>query len=282
MEYVHIHERGPIVLHAYWEVCASQYHARSKGGPFLNCLIGKICYQTFSNSLCDHAIAYRARSLSCIRMESFSNAIARGALANLEFLMLDSNNISDAGLTALATAIGRGALANCRFLDLTENNISATGMVSFSDAIAGRVVVSEKVETVAEKEMEPVKPLRKLTHLVLSRNSVGDTGLIALAKAIGTEKLPDLQYLTLDSNNIRDAGLSVLSDAIGKDALPKLQLLALHNNHIGGDGLTALLRKISSMNTLEKLYISENDFETDKDRISSLVRTCKQAGVAYA
>ena len=58
--------------------------------------------------------------------------------------------------------------------------------------------------------------------LDLSLNKIGDAGLTALAKAVESGALPQLEKLWLGRNSIGDAGLSALADALGKGALDHL------------------------------------------------------------
>ena len=68
-------------------------------------------------------------------MSSLSEALASGALASLEELHLQENEIGDAGCTALAEACGRGALANLSELCLYGNQIGHMGRTALAEAL---------------------------------------------------------------------------------------------------------------------------------------------------
>ena len=61
-----------------------------------------------------------------------------------------------------------------------------------------------------------------MQDLYLYKNQVGDTGLSALAEAVGKGALPQLKQLWLSKNKIGDVGLSALAEAVGKGALDHL------------------------------------------------------------
>ena len=59
-------------------------------------------------------------------------------------------------------------------------------------------------------------------ELSLYGNKIGDAGLTALAKAVESGALPQLNELWLSDNKISDAGVSALADAVGSGALDHL------------------------------------------------------------
>ena len=63
-------------------------------------------------------------------------------------------------------------------------------------------------------------------YLELGENRIGDAGLTALAKAVESGALPNLQTLNLGDfmggNNIGDEGMKALADALSKGALDHL------------------------------------------------------------
>ena len=67
---------------------------------------------------------------------ALASACASGALANLTKLELDCNQIGDGGSTALAEACGSGALANLKTLRLFSNQIGDAGVTALSEACA--------------------------------------------------------------------------------------------------------------------------------------------------
>ena len=75
-------------------------------------------------------------------------------------------------------------------------------------------------------------------ELYLSDNKIGDPGIAALARALGTGALAQLSYLALDGNQIGD--LTALATECVSGALASLQTLSLSRNLIGDVGTTAL------------------------------------------
>lgn len=59
-------------------------------------------------------------------MNTLLRAIANGALANLEILLLPEKSIGDEGIKAFSTVIASQALANFEYLGLCGNHCSAT------------------------------------------------------------------------------------------------------------------------------------------------------------
>ena len=58
--------------------------------------------------------------------------------------------------------------------------------------------------------------------LELGNNQIGDAGLAALAKAVESGALPQLEKLWLGGNSIGDVGLSALADVVSRGALDHL------------------------------------------------------------
>ena len=57
-------------------------------------------------------------------------------MCNMQGLALNSNQIGDAGITALATAVGNGALPALEQLELTSNQIGDVGLSALASACA--------------------------------------------------------------------------------------------------------------------------------------------------
>ena len=58
--------------------------------------------------------------------------------------------------------------------------------------------------------------------LELVNTKIGDAGLAALAKAVESGALPQLQELYLSGNSIGDVGLSALADVVSRGVLDHL------------------------------------------------------------
>ena len=100
-------------------------------------------------------------------------------MCNMQGLALNSNQIGDAGITALATAVGNGALAQCTFINLSMNQIGDAGLSALAGALSSRALASLEV-------------------LNLRGNQIGDAGLSALAAAVGEGALASLKELIAD------------------------------------------------------------------------------------
>jgi hypothetical protein len=70
-------------------------------------------------------------------VSAHASAIASGALHKLQELRLSSNQIGDAGMSALAGACARGSLAKLGYLGLGSNKIGDDGMKALAAAVAG-------------------------------------------------------------------------------------------------------------------------------------------------
>ena len=87
-------------------------------------------------------------------------------MCNMQGLALNSNQIGDAGITALATAVGNGALPALEQLELTSNQIGDVGLSALASACASGA-------------------LPQLEKLYLYGNRIGDDGISATVE--GTE-----------------------------------------------------------------------------------------------
>ena len=144
--------------------------------------------------------------------------LSKGALANLNVLVLSGNKIGDDGMKAISDVIkptaqgGKGALAKLESLKLISNEIGDAGATALASACA--------------------KGLTSLTELDLMSNRIRDAGLTSLAEACGKGALANLTVLELSRNLIDKLGVAALTEVItpdkhGKRALPKLRLLSL-------------------------------------------------------
>jgi Leucine-rich repeat (LRR) protein len=175
------------------------------------------------------------KNLNAVDMITFSQAIANGALAQLESLVLYSNKIGDTGMIAFAEALKpnsnfpMGALGSLKQLDLSFNEIGDVGMVAFAEALKPNL-------------SNPMGALGSLQELGLPLNQIGDAGMIAFANAIKPTPqnpmgaLPRLKMLFLFQNEIGITGMVSFADAIKPTpenpmgALPSLQHLAIDFN----------------------------------------------------
>eukprot|EP00966_Prymnesium_polylepis_P267962 6190382-Prymnesium_polylepis.1 len=174
-------------------------------------------------------------------MKDFTDIVAMGALAKLEELLLDHNQIGDAGLTALAGAIAGGAMGQLTRLELWDNGIGDAGMIAFAEAL----------------KPTPSMPMGSLANLqtllfgdVYGGNNIGDKGMEAFSTAIASGSLPLLKDLNLCSNRIGDEGMIAFAESIKLNCnstigkLASLQELGLSDNKIGDAGMKAFAKAL--------------------------------------
>ena len=142
---------------------------------------------------------------------ALTSAQAMGAMANLEVLLLDDNQVGDAGCIALAKALGTGAMAQLRELHFMDNKIGDAGMTALAGAVARG-------------------SLPQLQLLRLDSDKVGDQGMIAFAESLGNGALAQLRKLYLGDNEIGEPGMTALAGAIARGGLPVLKDLYMFEN----------------------------------------------------
>ena len=106
----------------------------------------------------------------------------------------------------------------------------------------------------------PLVALRKLEHLYLNGNHLGDAGVLALADALGGGAMTNMTMLWLEDNRIGDEGMQALAGVIRRGALADLREISLIKNQIGDSGVAHFVEAISQvgMARCQGLYLSEN------------------------
>ena len=138
-----------------------------------------------------------------------------GKLPNLELLWLNDNQaVGDAGCAQL---LAPEALCGCPLLGelcLNSNKLSASVHKLAAALDAGA--------------------LPRLTRLNLINNEIDDTGVVALARALGARaeagRELKLKRLQLENNMWGVAGLTALVDVMLAGGLPALEQLDIHSN----------------------------------------------------
>lgn len=102
----------------------------------------------------------------------------------------------------------------------------------------------------------------KIERLVLSHNSIGDAGAIALAEALKTNA--SITQVTLHHNSIGDAGAAALADAIKINTT--LVDISLLGNSIGASGADALANAMKLNSTITDMWVSDDDDIPDQSR----------------
>ena len=205
----------------------------------------------------------RTQDLGVKGAEYLANIFLNGALPQLHKLNLGSNQIGDAGITALAQVIkpvsedGSGALAKCQTLTLNSNQIGDDGIEALASACASGA-------------------LAQLKELYLYENQIGYPGVSALASACASGALAQCRELGLGGNQIGDVGCSALADACSRGALAKLEKLVLYQNQIGDAGLTALAAS-GALAKCQELYLSGN--KIGDPGLASLADVCARGAL---
>lgn len=116
-----------------------------------------------------------------------ASAIASGTFANLMYLVLYNNRITNHGMVSFSDAISNapGALGSLVHLVLSSNAIGDAGLISFADAVRKNGVLAN---------------CQRL-YLHGSRNRIGGDGLKALASAVATGGLPALQTVMVPTGS---------------------------------------------------------------------------------
>ena len=78
-----------------------------------------------------------------------------------------------------------------------------------------------------------------MQELHLYKNQIGDTGLSALAEAVGEGALASCRHLILNNNHVGDIGLSALAEACASEALASLKEIMVDNKHMRHPQLVA-------------------------------------------
>ena len=137
----------------------------------------------------------RSHPYSCTHEHSGLNSPAQ--LCPTQELYPQSNQIGDAGVSALASACASGALPQLK-------------------------VRSHSYLCTHEHSTHPQPHNCPTQELHLGANKIGDAGVSALAGACASGALPQLTHLNLSANSIGDPGMQSLADACG--ALPQLEV----------------------------------------------------------
>ncbi|KAI8811824.1 hypothetical protein BJ742DRAFT_103449 [Cladochytrium replicatum] len=101
-------------------------------------------------------------------------------------------------------------------------------------------------------------PLASLREIVLSGQWAGDTGAVALCRAIESHPRirSRLEILGLQVNRIGDAGFIALAGVVA--ASPNLLVLRVHDNKCGDDGAKALVQALSKHKKIDSLDFGRN------------------------
>lgn len=165
----------------------------------------------------------------------------------LQSLNLNNNKIRYKGAYHLADAFVKGNNTTLRSLNLSDNFIEAEGAEAFG-------VVLRFSHTLQE--------------LNLSRNKVGDDGIILIAQGLRENKDSGLKRLDLSWNGIKDQGAGLLADMLKDNSV--LTYLNLRSNFICDEGIQKLAQALPSVISLEELDIVGNQMKDPSALIDAL------------
>ncbi|GFR46831.1 hypothetical protein Agub_g8467, partial [Astrephomene gubernaculifera] len=235
-----------------------------------------------------------AHVLSCLDLTSCGVGVQGAALLgrflatsrSLHTLNLANNkNLGCAGVTALLQ--GLPANTSLTRLDLSCCGIATQGVQALAAALRPQAAPpsadADASHNAPSSEAAP-PPTHPLQHLVLSGNSAGAAGLLALLRAMSGPQPCRLRTLQLDRNHIRGVelaealGVAAAAEAAGPyktttTAPPPavaptstevlrvtapLELLSLAGNALYDTGVTALAACLAEAPCLEQLDLREN------------------------
>ena len=180
----------------------------------------------------------------------------------LKKLVLESNDIGDAGAEALAEVLSCNTFLE--ELDLRGNEIGYGGAEALAQAIKSNTTLKKLFldfngigDAGAVALAEVLSCNIFLGELDLRGNKIGNGGAEALAQAIRSNTA--LKKLVLNSNGIRGAGAEALAEVLSCNTF--LEELDLSWNKIGSICAEALAQAIRSNTALKKLDLSNNDVD---------------------
>ena len=128
-------------------------------------------------------------------VKHLTDALCRGALANVAVLRLSNTQMADEGLRLFADALTRthgDALAHCTELYLNDNQLGDDGLVALAEALK-------------PNGDRPAGSLPRCEVLTLANNQIGGPGCTALAEACAAGALAQMKRFLLSNNKASGA-----------------------------------------------------------------------------
>jgi Leucine Rich repeat len=179
-------------------------------------------------------------------------------------LSLRRIRLGDQGLLEFVDLLEREnmhTLPGVESLDLSRCDLADVGLCAFVQRVMLSQVESEESES-SSSSSSSLACCSSLCSLNLSKNSIGDDGVKALALAIGDNSLCCLRRLDLRFNDsIGDDGCLALAEAL--IANESVETLLLGGDEIGPLGAIALAEMLKFNETLTQLHL-------DSERIGKL------------
>ncbi|KAL1504182.1 hypothetical protein AB1Y20_010591 [Prymnesium parvum] len=149
-----------------------------------------------------------------------ASLLAQGALPQLHTLELGGNALSDGAAHSLAAAIGKAGAPRLHSLLLGRNRVHAAGVVALAEALACHAPALRELGLSCNpigdagcRALVGVCGLCGLHRLFLSRCGIGDEGALAIANALCSGSMRELQQLWLAANRIGPGGARALTEA---------------------------------------------------------------------
>ena len=164
--------------------------------------------------------------------DHFSRVV--GGAKSLRSLSLKYHNIGDGGARLIAYNLNKAT--QLLSLNLECNKIGIAG----AEALASYLIIQAREQDKAGKPSSAIGGRRTeptavgLQHLLLSYNSIGNQGAIALAEALKVNQT--LRTLTMKNSGVSDEGLMAIGRALeGNNTLQSLHLFGnnFNNNETG-------------------------------------------------
>ena len=131
-------------------------------------------------------------------------AFSNGGCKRITKLVLEDNEIGDAGCVALAAALGEGAMPNCEVLDPELNGIGDAGCEALAAALVKEPCWTHSPGRPQWRGTE--KALSVCNQLCLDDNDIGDVGHEALATETLVGALSECEHILLRFNKASRIG----------------------------------------------------------------------------
>jgi Ran GTPase-activating protein (RanGAP) involved in mRNA processing and transport len=209
--------------------------------------------KAISKSLCESSSNIRHLDLTQNKLEDRGAkdiAMAldpRSSQCQLETLNLCNNKIRSNGAFHLADAFVKGKNLFLKTLDLSDNFIEANGAEAFGVVLRFSYTLEE---------------------LNLSRNNIGDQGVMVIAQGLKENPESRLKRLDLSWNAIKNEGACKLADMLTGHS--GLMYLNLKSNFICDAGIQALAQSLPFHIALEELDLTGNQMRDASPLIDAL------------
>ena len=178
---------------------------------------------------------------------------------------MSHNYMSNEALGVLSDALALNV--NIEELSLTHNDLSLPNGVKLIRALKNMTLLKKVSLNSCNMDMDLLQELNNslidqdcLTDLNLYSNEINSEGARIIAGMLKNKV--NLKALGLSNNYIGHGGAREIASTC-QDALFGLQRLSLESNLIGNLGLTGLSKALIDNESLEELYLYNNDIEDE-------------------